>query len=164
MLPQHVLAGLGLAATSVSAIDLRFFSNNNCGGKTWLACNNWNPGPCCYTSNQEYSVGGGFFAIPTSWSIVCQLWTTTGCSSGPLRATGLNNGRDTVCYTAPVDGQRGFAEGLSYYFNGKKREVTQDPTKCQRANILHLDDGSEYDLADLDDAAYNDLVSILVKI
>ncbi|KAJ1338686.1 hypothetical protein MN608_01547 [Microdochium nivale] len=165
MLPHRILAALSLAASSVSAIDLRFFSNNNCRSSTWLACNSWNPGPCCYTTSEEYSVGGGFFAVPISWRIVCQVWQTRGCDSGgALRATGLSYGRDSICFTAPVDRQRGYAEGLSYYFNGKKRGVGQDSTECQRANILHLDDDSEYDLAELSDAAYNDVVSSPVRI
>lgn len=160
MLPHQILVAISLAATSVSAIDLRFFSNNNCRSKTWLACNNWNPGQCCYSGNEEYSIGGGFFAVPTGWSIVCQLWTTGGCdATGPLRATSLSYARESICFTAPVSGQRGYAEGLSYYFNGKKRAVDGASTECQRANTLRLEDGSEYDLAELSDAAYHDMVS-----
>ncbi|KAH7386554.1 hypothetical protein BKA64DRAFT_646101 [Cadophora sp. MPI-SDFR-AT-0126] len=159
MLPQRVLAVLSLAVASVSAIDLRFFNQNNCARNYWVACNNANPGFCCFTTDDAYGVSAGLFAIPTSWNLVCQWWDQTGCSSGPLKATTLNYGRDWVCRGAPVSGQQGWVRGLSYYFNGRKREVveTRGTEGCQRANTLHLDDGSEYDLSNLSNATYSEV-------
>lgn len=50
---------------------------------------------------------------------------------------------------------------ISYVFNGRKREVEVGSAAngCQRANILHLEDGSEYDLAGLSNETYNEVVS-----
>lgn len=160
MFPQRILAVLSLAAVSVSAIDLRFFNQNNCARNYWVACNNANPGYCCYNSDEDYTISAGLFAIPTEWSIVSQWWAQTGCSSGPLKATTLNYKKDHVCWGASVSEQRGWVHGLSYYFNGGKREVKARPTEgCQRANTLHLDDGSEYDLTNLSNATYSEVVS-----
>jgi hypothetical protein len=160
MFPQHILAVLSLAVASVSAIDLRFFNQNNCGRNVWVACNNANPGFCCYSTNEDYTVSAGLFAIPTDWSIIGQWWDQTGCSSGQLKATTLNYQKDHVCLGAPVSGQH-WVHGLSYQFNGRKREVKARSAEgpCQRANILHLEDGSEYDLTDISNATYSEVVS-----
>ena len=88
-----------------------------------------------------------------------QWWDQTGCSSGPLKATSLNYGNDHYCLGAPVSGQH-WVRGLSYYFNGRKREVEAGTTGgCQRANVLHLEDGSEYDLSNLGNTSYIEVVS-----
>jgi hypothetical protein len=159
MFSQRILAVLSLAAASVSAIDLRFFNQNNCGRNYWVSCNSANPGYCCFTTNEDYTISAGLFAIPRDWSLVCQWWDQTGCSSGQLKATNLNYGADYVCKGTPVSGQH-WVHGLSYQFNGRKRELKADPTEgCQRANTLHLDDGSEYDLTNMSNATYSEVVS-----
>ncbi|KAL2061961.1 hypothetical protein VTL71DRAFT_7339 [Oculimacula yallundae] len=158
MVPQRILAILSLAVASVSAIDARFFQGNNCAQRTWVACNNINPGICCGTPDDSYSISGGFFAVPPSWSIVCQWWSQTGCSSGPLAKVGLSNGNADVCRTTSRENVR-WLRGLSYYFNSRKREAEDRPTAgCLRANTLHLDDGSEYDLTDLSNATYIEIL------
>jgi hypothetical protein len=163
MFPRRILAVLGLAVASVSAIDLRFFNRDGCGSNVFIACNNVNPHFCCWTPNEDYTVSGGFFAIPRTWTIVMDWWLQTSCSGGPRRHTSLNYGRDYYCLSASRSLERGFARGLSYYFNGpgRKREVNDSPPKegCQRANILHLADGSEYDLSNMSNATYNEVVS-----
>jgi hypothetical protein len=116
---------------------------------------------CCGLNDDSYSYSGGIYAIPREWNIVGEWWVQNQCHSGPLIATGLNYGADWICRTTPVQGRQ-YVRGLSYFFNGsKKRELVADGTQddCQRANILHLADGSEYDLADLDDAAFSEAVS-----
>ncbi|TDZ35733.1 putative secreted protein [Colletotrichum spinosum] len=138
---------LTLAAT-VSAIDIRAHSGDNCSGG-YAACANINPN------------------IPTNWRIRAGAYTGGGCSFfGGERDS---NGATTICLPYTTRGDR---TGGKYWFLNRKRADDQScPAeqpgvgKCEavvKPNLLVLDDGTEYDIAGLAEDKVQELEEIAI--
>jgi hypothetical protein len=69
---------LALAAAA-SAIDIRYYNDNNCGGNAAFWCTNAGPNVCCSSEAVHYP-SAGFAAIPGDWKI-----TTRGYINGGWR-------------------------------------------------------------------------------
>jgi hypothetical protein len=57
----------------------------------------------------------------------------------------------------------GYYSGAGYSFNSRKRTPQPAPLgkECQRPDLLELEDGKKYDLVDLVDAQFDELVEIV---
>ncbi|TDZ65271.1 putative secreted protein [Colletotrichum trifolii] len=158
---------LTLAAT-VSAIDIRAHSGDNCSGG-YAACANINPNVCCVFSNSATSGRASIAvaAIPTNWRIRAGAYTGGGCSFfGGERDS---NGATTICLPYTTRGDR---TGGKYWFLNRKRADDQScPAeqpgvgKCEavvKPNLLVLDDGTEYDIAGLAEDKVEELEEIAI--
>lgn len=157
---SHVL--LGFVAT-VSAIDVYGYrSNEKCGGNDRVVCVNVNPGVCCISATTDTYRAIGFSAIPTNWQIVGSGYTGGGCSN--IWHSEVSNGRTDMCCGGHL------YSGGKYSFASKKRSgITSDATtdacpaaggctSVRRADLMELE-GAKYNLTDLDDALYTEMVS-----
>ncbi|GKU14530.1 unnamed protein product [Fusarium langsethiae] len=107
---------LTLAAT-VSAIDVRAYSDTGCNG-AWVGCAGLNPNVCCVFSNSASSgrLSISVNAIPSSWRIRGEANTGGGCTY--LANQQDSNGNTDICMTYSSRGDR---TGGSYWFVGRKR-------------------------------------------
>ncbi|KAM0344787.1 hypothetical protein ACHAPU_007162 [Fusarium lateritium] len=136
---------LGLAAT-VSAVDIRFYSNNQgaCYSGPWIGCPNSNPNFCCTATGQFYATVG-IVAVPGDWTLTANGYRGDGCESWQQAAIG--RGRD-FCL-----GATGYSmSGAFYWFgDGRKRAVSEKCEGTEEVSQLGLEDGSMYDISDLSD-------------
>ncbi|KXJ90210.1 hypothetical protein Micbo1qcDRAFT_176747 [Microdochium bolleyi] len=143
---------LALAATA-AAVDLRFYSNGGCSGG-FAACTNFNPNTCCQGSNGNAFSSVACAAIPSNWNIQCRGHNGGNCNG--LAQAETSNGRNTVCLS------RGPFSGAGYGFAGRKRTATEQGTTadedCVRADRLTLEDGTEYNLTELDQASWEKIL------
>ncbi|KAG8162009.1 hypothetical protein KVR01_007774 [Diaporthe batatas] len=137
---------------AVSAVDLYFHSNNDCGG-SGVICRDANPNWCCSGTGRSVAVRG----IPSGWALQCRGYSGAGCST--LMTISGNNGNPWICNRS-----NGFQyTGVGYNFVGRKRDESDpeyDDSNCQRADVLVLADGTEYDLAGLEEDVYQQFVEI----
>jgi hypothetical protein len=150
---------LGLAAT-VSAIDAYFHLGSNCDGPSVL-CSGLNPGVCC-TASSANSVG--YRGIPTNWNIDTQAFTGGGCANYGSGAGA--RGTNFVCIKEFI----GVYTGTRYNFASRKKRAeaetgpacvgTEEPCAFSRkANELLLEDGTRYNIADVEDDVLEQMVS-----
>ncbi|KAG5656057.1 hypothetical protein KAF25_001627 [Fusarium avenaceum] len=136
---------LGLAVT-VSAVDIRFYSNNQgaCYSGPWIGCPNANPNMCCTATGQFYATVG-IVAVPGDWTLTANGYRGAGCESWQQAAIG--RGRD-FCL-----GAIGYSmSGAFYWFgDGRKRSTDQKCEGTEKATQLGLEDGSVCDISDLSD-------------
>ncbi|PVH91971.1 hypothetical protein DM02DRAFT_702041 [Periconia macrospinosa] len=145
---------LGLAAT-VSAIDIKLHSSNNCGGGLYAYCTNWGPDSCCGQNIAAY-LSVGFYAIPTNWNVETRAHTGGFCA-GTRYVLGPQH-RSTVCISEP-DGIARFT-GAGYGFTSRKAVSTEASATDCRPDGLVLDDGTNYALAALNEDQFSVLVCI----
>ncbi|KAF5666091.1 hypothetical protein FHETE_6392 [Fusarium heterosporum] len=143
---------LGLVA-AVSAVDIRFYSNNQgaCYSGPWISCPNANPNLCCTATGRFYATVG-IVAVPGDWTLTANGYRGAGCESWQQAAIG--RGRD-FCL-----GATGYSMSGSYYWfgDGKKRAVNEKCEGTERASQLGLEDGSIYDISDLSDDDVEEMV------
>jgi hypothetical protein len=159
--PQVII--LGLAAT-VSAIDAYFHLGDNCDGPSFV-CNGINPNACCVGASSNTVAWRG---IPTNWAIRTEAYVGGNCRT-------LREGRDArntnyICiqpnsFTGPFT-------GAQYHFLSRKRasealgcpesdteETAGKPcTSSQKASLLELEDGTRYNILDLEEGVLDELV------
>ncbi|EHA55880.1 hypothetical protein MGG_08373 [Pyricularia oryzae 70-15] len=150
------------AAATVSAIDVRGYVGDNCGG-AWVGCANLNPNVCC-TPFGGSRASVGFAAIPTNWRIRGQAFTGGGCNS--YGGQGDSNGRDFFCLPYTTRGDR---TGGSYSFVNRKRAIDetcpaeQPLGRCEatvKPDTIGLADGTEYNITSLSEDQVNELSAI----
>lgn len=145
---------LGLLASLALAVDIGLHNGNACSGVVAI-CERINPNSCC-------SAGGSirpsisFKYFPREWNLICSAYRPGGCNGGTLAAEIASNRNTDVC----IQGA-GLAGG-SYRFASRKRGtdgVKLEDADCVKANVLKLEDGTRFDIADLDDDSIDELVS-----
>lgn len=170
------------APTLTSAIDIKLYSEDDCTG-TFLRCGNAEPDECCTVSPGVAAFSSaGFHSIPREWTIRGFIHWAADCEG---TRTG-HQYKDTTDFCirsgTPVDGGSGPASGMagsgSYVFaplttagqqqrkdmvRGERSmaggaEGGERERKCRRAEGLVLGDGTEYDVSQLDDEAFNEMV------
>lgn len=136
-------------ATAASAVDLYLHTNNDCGGSS-LRCNGFNPNDCCgIESNDSPYQSIAVRGIPDGWALQGRGYDAGGCSR--LQTVSGNNGNPWICNRS-----NGFRyTGAGYNFFSQKR--AEPKSECQRPETLILSDGTEYDMAGLDDNDFNTL-------
>ncbi|KAF2788439.1 hypothetical protein K505DRAFT_255545 [Melanomma pulvis-pyrius CBS 109.77] len=144
---QYFKIILALAAAA-SAIDIRFHNGGDCNGG-WIGCASIGPDNCC-TSEAVHHPSVGFYAIPKNWKIGTRGFTNGGCST--LRASGDVFGVDTSCLRAGGN----IFTGATYYFRNRKVaeatcETGQTCKSPQKPDLLGLEDGQKYQIADMED-------------
>lgn len=157
---SHVFVGL---VATVSAIDIYGYrTDTHCKGSDRIVCQNANPGDCCVRASGDTFRAIGFEAIPTNWQITGTGYTGGDCKN--IWHSEVSNGRQNMCC-----GGHGYSGG-KYTFTSKKRSdftavVTTDAcptggecTSVRRADLMELE-GAKYNLANLDDALYTEMVS-----
>ncbi|KAK4208566.1 hypothetical protein QBC37DRAFT_486734 [Rhypophila decipiens] len=159
-LPSFVL--LGLAATSVSAIDAYYHLGQNCDGNA-IVCSNLNPGVCC-SDGRSLANTIGYRGIPTNWVIAARGYGGNQCGdTSTVREVAQNT--NFLClknrFGTPLGATR-YAFGA----NSKRRddfsgsEVTES-SECQKPDQLVLADGvTKYDIAGLDDDVVDELLKL----
>lgn len=160
MYAPHVLVGL---VAAVSAIDIYGYRNNEqCGGGDRIVCQNANPGDCCVRASGNVFRAIGFEAIPTNWQIVGSGYTGGECRN--IWHSEVSNGRRNMCCGGY------YYSGGRYVFASKKRSgiatdaiadacpADEGCTSVRKADLMELE-GAKYNLADLDEALYNEMVS-----
>ncbi|KAI1843954.1 hypothetical protein JX265_013430 [Neoarthrinium moseri] len=154
MLISQIL--LGLVAT-VSAIDIRLYTNgNNCGGANFFS-QNANPDFCCSGVDINVYPSVGFHAIPTDWVLQCHGHANGRCND--LRQVLTARNTQDVCLTS------GPFSGGGYGFTSRKRlngateacATTEGCTKHVKPDMLELEDGTLYRIAGIDDASLTEL-------
>lgn len=151
------LASLACLVASVSAIDLYFHTNNDCGGSNGLVCSNMNPNTCCGTSSTTQFQSVALRGIPSGWNLQLRGYTNGNCNQ--LQTISGNNGNNWICNRS-----NGFRySGVGWNFIGKKRAedsaaaAIESEADCQRPDILVLADGTEYDISGLSDDDFTSL-------
>jgi hypothetical protein len=137
---------LGLAA-SVNAIDLYLGWR---GGSNYVACRNINPNVCCSTA-----AGGSpfnsldFREIPRNWNIQCRGHRGPQC--GSLAEVKQSNGATAVSLFNSDFG------GSGYGFVSK-RSTDDAVVETVRPSLLVFGDGAQYDLSELTESSYDEMV------
>ncbi|TLD21233.1 hypothetical protein PspLS_09301 [Pyricularia sp. CBS 133598] len=158
---MHFSALIVSFAATVSAIDVRAYSADHCGGG-YVVCTNLNPNVCCPFGGSRASVG--FAAVPRNWRIRGQAYTGGGCSGGA--GTEDSNGNDFFCIPYRTRGDR---TGGSYWFLNRKRSIDetcpaeQSEGKCEavaKPDAIGLADGTEYNITGLSDDKIDELMAI----
>ncbi|KXJ87898.1 hypothetical protein Micbo1qcDRAFT_178546 [Microdochium bolleyi] len=163
---QTIVLALVAAAT---AIDVRFYSSGNCGG-SYTTCSGAKPGECCRGPAQRFSVE--FAAIPKDWKI--RGTSYNGHSPCRFPNQGADSaGRSSICLVSRAENN-----SARYEFISKKRgddgSLAQDgipaavegaaEQKCIRPDTLVLEDGTAFDLTNLNEAAFDTMcVSVYVS-
>lgn len=155
-------------ATAASALDIRLFGNNQCGG-AYSACVNMNPTTCCSHHNSARHPGIAFAAIPTNWNLQLRGWTNGGC--GALAVSANTVGNPHYCLKDPSPVLNTAFSGGGYKFNSRKRA---DPSTeqcdinaasaCESVtapSIFVLEDETTYAIADMPEPLLNELVRLL---
>ncbi|KXJ87897.1 hypothetical protein Micbo1qcDRAFT_178545 [Microdochium bolleyi] len=153
---------LALAATA-AAIDIRAYGTTTCKG-AYVSCKGASPDKCCSFGGAKMSSVKWEF-IPTSWDIKCSVYkggSGTNYCSNAARDPAASKGKTSVCLGAGNP-----YKGAKYVFASKKRgqgEIEELPAaedeECQRANTLTLEDGSTFDLTDLDEPAFQKMIGV----
>lgn len=139
---------------SVSAIDIWLnWSATDCHGQNSIKCADINPDTCCTVNGVTGSPFGSlhFKEIPAHWNIDCRGHQGTNCGRVIERVN--SNGRTDVCLG------HGSLGGGGYGF-ANKRGITTD-IKCRdivKPNVVAFADGTQYNLAELDDASFDEMV------
>lgn len=141
---------VSLVATA-SAVDLYYHGTTNCDtGVAWVRCSNINPDTCCaYNAGIEYLGSIAIRGIVQGWNIQLRGYTGGGNCAGLSTITG-NGGASHIC-------KRGVYTGQGYNFVGKKRAEPAGNSECQRPDTLGLPDGTEFDLAGLEDEDFRNM-------
>lgn len=140
---------------TVSAVDLYYHSRHGCDTTMpWIRCSNFNPDTCCAlgADQDRYTQSIAVRGIVEGWHVEQRGYTYPGACRGPASITGNGNNRH-ICTEGRFYGQ-------GYNFVGKKRaaeptEVDGGSSECSRPDTLGLPDGTEFDLASLDDEDFN---------
>lgn len=162
------LALLGLATTAV-AIDISLWWNCDddcaptaCSGIPAF-CRGANPNYCCWVPDLLPPADDiGFQFIPTNWRLSLWSFAEKGCTPLSVNDFTTSHGRTTVCLR-----NGGLKNSGLYLFDntrtdGESREEGMRALQAgcegsQMINVLGLVDGTEYDVAGLEDAAILEL-------
>ncbi|KAH9900081.1 hypothetical protein F4778DRAFT_771388 [Xylariomycetidae sp. FL2044] len=155
----------GLVATTVSAIDIYGYRNDiHCSGGDRIWCQNANPNDCCVRSSGNVFRAIGIEAIPTDWAIIGQAFTGGDCRN--VRFVVQSLARRTICLG------NDYYSGGNYKFASLKERSEACPASASsgdgdgdgdgcaavhRGNFMEFEDGSSYNMTDLDDALYAEL-------
>lgn len=151
---------LGLIAT-VSAIDIYGHRDSEkCDGGGVVVCTNANPNDCCVRASGDAYRAIQWRAIPPAWNVIGQAFSGGDCNH--VKLTVGSNGRENICAGGST------YSGGNYIFGSRKRgedanvanEVRSAEGGCvvKRGDLLQFEDGHNYNLTDLDDGLYNELV------
>ncbi|KAH8753619.1 hypothetical protein F5883DRAFT_719487 [Diaporthe sp. PMI_573] len=145
---MQFLALLGLAATA-AAIDARLYYNRGCTGNG-VQCGGLNPDTCCPAGNNDFG-SVQFRFIPLDWRIEGRGHSGGNCNN--LQERGYPTNVDSICLSL------GPFSGAGYGFRGKKRSEA-GYEDCVKRDSLFFEDGSTYNLADLDEDTVAELIAI----
>lgn len=150
----------------VSAIDIWLnLSALDCKGKNSLHCANVGSNQCCGVPSMRFG-SLHFKEIPTEWNLEVRGHDVSrennGC--GTMIARWSSNGETDVCVGAQkIDDTSSVIRnygGGGYGFIGKRSEQASDCQDPVRPSTLIFEDGVKYNLTDLDDSTFHELVSI----
>ncbi|KAM7194839.1 hypothetical protein V8F33_007037 [Rhypophila sp. PSN 637] len=153
----HVLIGL---VGSASAVDLYFHHSGDCSGASSV-CSNMNPDRCCGVGRRDIYPSVAVRGIPTNWNLNCRGHFGGDCLF--IRKSQNSNGANWVC----LNDSQGWYSGIGYGFVNKKREPvpageTGAPQEeCVKPDLAILADGAQYNIAGLDEDAYNKFLDIV---
>lgn len=154
---------LGLAAT-VSAIDIYGHRDSStCGGGGYAVCMNAAPDSCCVRASGDIYRSIQFRAIPTNWKIIGRAFNGGDCRN--LYYVVQSQGRQNICL-----GNGGYSGG-NYGFANRKRSEGADEAcpatggcaSVQEADLIVFENGSSYNLTNLDDGLYTEMVSTIIR-
>ncbi|KXJ86005.1 hypothetical protein Micbo1qcDRAFT_219857 [Microdochium bolleyi] len=145
---------LACFAACVAAIDIRLYRGGGCGGDA-LNCANVSPGTCCTAVPQDPNFSVGMHAIPTEWNIVgLGLWQER--CTGSVAGQDYSRGRRDICL-----GEQKY-RSATYGFASKKRDESEgssSSTVCQTPTQIIFEDGTLFDLSELSEDQYAEVVS-----
>jgi hypothetical protein len=141
---------LALASTA-AAIDVYLFPGDNCQGNSGV-CRGLNPNTCCPGSVGNDLGSVGFYGIPTNWHLETRGHSGGQCNN--VQERGYVSGVTWICLT------RFSYSGAGYSFTGKKRGEGEFSQSAKMDSFL-LEDGTEINIADLDESSIAELVCIV---
>lgn len=145
---MQFLALLGLAATA-AAIDARLYYNRGCTGNG-VQCGGLNPDTCCPAGGNDFG-SVEFRFIPLDWRIEGRGHSGGDCTN--LQERGYPSNVDSICLSI------GPFSGAGYGFLSRKRGEA-DYADCAKRDQLFFEDGTTFNLADLDDDKVAELVRL----
>lgn len=154
---------LGLAAT-ISAIDIYGYTGSStCGSGNYAVCTNAAPDSCCPRASGDIYRSIEFRAIPTNWNIIGRAFNGGDCRN--LYYVVQSQGRQNICL-----GNGGYSGGNYGFANRKRSEGTDETcpatggcTSVQKADLIVFQSGPSYNLTDLDDGLYTEMVSTIIR-
>ncbi|KAJ1322828.1 hypothetical protein MN608_11674 [Microdochium nivale] len=151
----------GLAA----ALDIGLYFNDTCNNKGtgYVYCSNFDPGQCCSSSALTFR-SVGLHGIPPVWNVEGGLYTSLNCQGAFARER--SEGRTDICMKA--QGTNWAKSGGYVFVNSSKKDMKdnaftviagadKDKKKCNRPDTVVLSDGTEFDIAQLDEVAYAEM-------
>lgn len=149
---------LGLIAT-VSAIDMYGYRDSDTCGGGYIVCTNANPGDCCIFASGEIFRSIQWRAIPTDWQIIGVAFGGFACQNVKFSVPSI--GRENICAGGNL------YSGGNYQFASRKRSedaneacpATGGCANVKRGDLMVFEDGPSYNLTDLDDVLYTELVN-----
>ena len=152
MLYPQVL--LGFAAT-VWAIDSYFHLGQDCDGPA-IVCSGLTPN-VCGTASASNTVG--WREIPEDWVLEYFVYAGGGCAGTPDSTPYANT--NFLCQRNRFSAS---LTGAKYVFFGRKRGEAGSDGPCEssvKPDTLRLEDGTTYDIVDLEENTLNEMVSDL---
>lgn len=153
---KYLVTILALAAT-VMAIDISIIDDAHCDGPPMATWKNVKPDKCL-----SYHMGDAFAFdnIPTNWAIITKAYSKRGCADNTLVNQFHSNERERVCigWAWPNFGYL----GAGYSFNDQVKRSDSSvigEKRCQKPDLLHLQDGQTYNITGLED----DVVELMVS-
>lgn len=154
---QTLVGLVGLVATA-SAVDVYLHVGGDCSGNA-IVCVGINPNNCCGGSGADIFPSVGFRGIPFDWTLQTRGHNGGNCNG--LREVQRAAGTNFMCL------RNGWFSGGGYGFTNKKRENAVDDacaaaescTGSQKPDLLLLEDGGKYNIADMDAESFTTMVS-----
>ncbi|KAH7024444.1 uncharacterized protein B0I36DRAFT_366390 [Microdochium trichocladiopsis] len=150
-----ILACLTVTAT---AIDIHWYRNRGCSG-SYGRCTNMPASGCCTLIPQDVNSAVSWNNIPTDQNIIAQGYWQEGCS-GNIAGSGRSNYLSSLCFPTPQ------YRGAKYHtINGLRHTNTEEnpaetEAPCRKPDVLVFEDGHEFNLTDLNEEQYSEVVCI----
>ncbi|KAH7009143.1 uncharacterized protein B0I36DRAFT_258168 [Microdochium trichocladiopsis] len=143
-----------LVATS-TAIDFRWYAQRGCSGHYWQ-CTNINPDRCCSVGRQDTNSAISWNAIPSDWNILGLGYWQEGCN-GTVAGSGQSGGSPDLCFPTPQ-----YRAGRYYFASARsniQENLAENGEPCQKPDLIVYEDGTDFDLTELTNEQYAQVVS-----
>jgi hypothetical protein len=152
---------------AASAVDVRFYDNQQCGGNFWLQCTGIAFDTCCFGSLAHIGGAASVAWIPSDWRLLTRSYLGPECCKREnLLHEFPSNGATFIYHGANKEGKR--YTGADYSFSQKTRGEagTCDPgetcAKDQNSDTSFLQDRKKYAVSDIDEDSFERLVSFFI--
>ncbi|KAH7041417.1 uncharacterized protein B0I36DRAFT_392399 [Microdochium trichocladiopsis] len=156
------LMAVATLASRAAAVDVGLMVDQNCAGVA-VFCTGVNPNTCCADGRDFW--GAKLQYIPKEWNLELRAHRRDSSLCGPIVEIGESRGSVAMC--RPSASKQ--VTGSGYSFRNWKREDEVAETvgadtngPCQRPDLLRLGDGTEYNLTELSDEQYNEVLEVSI--